>query len=146
MKELGDVLVGAESGVGPSEEESVVITAGPMAGLLGGEPSKTLQDARFVIGDYIDCAVFLPGNGSSVDGHVDAGRRGVRDYSGSGRGVPREDYDRFGGRGGGRGGPFRGGRPGEGWGVPSGEWRRGERLPDGGVGRNYGGRGRVRGY
>lgn len=146
MKELGDVIVGAENGVGPSEEESVVITAGPMAGVLGGEPSKTLQDARFVIGDYIDCAVFPPGNGSNVDGHTDAGRRGGRDYSGSGRGVPREDYDRFGGRSGGRGGGFRGGRPGEGWGVPSGEWRRGERLPDGGLGRGYGGRGRGRGH
>lgn len=124
----------------------MVITAGPMAGLLGGEPSKTLQDARFVIGDYIDCAVFLPGNGSNVDGHADVGRRGGRDYSGSGRGGPREEYDRFGGRSGGRVGGFRGGRTGEGLGVPPGDWRRGERLPDGGVGRGYGGRGRVKGY
>lgn len=175
-KELGNVIVGGDaSGEGgggggmiyPTEEEAVVVTPGPMAGPLGGDPDKTLQDARFVIGDYISCAIFPPySNGSVAAAPAAAGSSGSRhggggglgrdmgDYRGGGGGGrggpsmgPRENgYGGFRGRGGPRpgGGPSNGGRLGDG-GLPSGEWRRGERIPDGPGGRGYG-RGRGRGY
>ena len=144
-------------GILPTEEEANVVTAGPMAGELNGEPDKTLQEARFVIGDYISCAIFPPlANGSvapppgpGTAGRMGAGGRGMSDFGGGRGGVlggPRENG--FGGfrvRGGPRGGAsFNGGRPGDG-GLPSGEWRRGERVPEGpGGGRGYP-RGRGRG-
>ena len=137
----------------PTEEEANVVTNGPMAGELNGEPDKTLQDARFVIGDYISCAIFPPlANGAvappptmSMGGR--GGGRGTTDFgNGRGMGPPRENgFGTFRGRGPVRGGGmFNGPRLGDG-GVPSGEWRRGERIPDGpGGGRGYGrGRGRL---
>ncbi|KAI6712230.1 sin3-associated polypeptide Sap18 [Diplocarpon mali] len=53
-KDLGSVIIG-EGGPGilPDEEEAAIVKGGQMAGALGGEPDKTLQDARFVIGDYV---------------------------------------------------------------------------------------------
>lgn len=167
-KELGNVIVGGGEGgpvegIFPTEDEAVVVTPGPMAGLLGGEPDKTLQDARFVIGDYISCAIFPPhSNGSVAPAPAAAGSAGRHPGSGLGRDMgdfrggggrggptvgPRENgYGGFRGRGGPRpgGGSFNGGRLGDG-GLPSGEWRRGERIPDGPGGRGYG-RGRGRGY
>ena len=157
-KELGSVVVGGDGpGILPSEEEANVVTAGPMSGELNGEPDKTLQDARFVIGDYISCAIFPPlANGSvappplvGLGGRAGGGGRGSADFGGGRGGVlggPRENG--FGGfrvRGGARSsGTFNGGRLGDG-GLPSGEWRRGERVPEGpGGGRGYG-RGRGRG-
>lgn len=155
------MIVGGDGpGILPTEEEATVVTTGPMAGELHGEPDKTLQDVRFVIGDYISCAIFPPlANGAvapppaaGLGGRPGGGGRGggggtrdVGDY-GSGRSGPagpRENgYGGFRGRGGPRGGnSFGGGRQGDG-GLPSGEWRRGERIPDG---RSYG-RGRGRGY
>ncbi|KAI9721205.1 MAG: hypothetical protein M1812_002366 [Candelaria pacifica] len=154
-KELGSIVVGAGGpGILPTEEEANIVTAGPMAGELGGEPDKTLQDARFVIGDYISCAVFPPlANGAVAPapapgpgGRIGSGSggRGMGDFGGGRGGVlggPRENG--FGGfrvRGSARGGgDFPGGRGG----LPTGEWRRGERLPEGsGSGRGYSGRGR----
>ena len=45
-------MVGGDGpGMMPTEEEANVVTNGPMAGELQGEPDKTLQDARFVIGE-----------------------------------------------------------------------------------------------
>ncbi|EXJ66691.1 uncharacterized protein A1O5_10362 [Cladophialophora psammophila CBS 110553] len=109
--------------------------------LEGDDASKTLEDARFVIGDFIDCAVFPPLSDGSV----------VSRGSVSGRGGSRENgYGRV--RGGGYGlssrGSFNGygsrGDFGGSGNIPSGEWRRGERLPDSGGYR--GGRGARRGY
>ncbi len=158
-KDLGNVVVGGDGpGILPTEEEANLVTSGPMAGELNGEPDKTLQDARFVIGDYISCAIFPPlANGSVAPPPIAGmrpgaagGGRGMNDY-GSGRGSsmrgPRENgYGGFRGGGGPRGGPpFNGGRLGGD--LPSGEWRRGERIPDGpGGGRGGYGRGRGRGY
>ena len=155
------MVVGGEGpGIMPTDEEANVVTNGPMAGELHGDPDKTLQDARFVIGDYISCAIFPPlanGNVAPQPAPGSGGPRsggglrgGMSDFGGGMGGVlggPRENG--FGGfrvRGGARGGPgvFNGGRLGDG-GVPSGEWRRGERVPDGpGGGRGFG-RGRGRG-
>ncbi len=123
------------------------------------EAERTLADARFVIGDFVDCAIFPPlPDGSVAPGAQRGGYAGSVGPRGMGMGMggpppPRENGygrsrgggyglsrgDGFGG--GGRGGEFSGGR------VPPGEWRRGERLPDSGYGRGGygGGRGRGRG-
>lgn len=81
---------------------------------LGGEDmDKTLADSRFVIGDYIDCAIFPPLSDGSVvpRSSVMSGRGGYA--NGRGRGTA--------GYGAGRGAH-----------MPSGEWRRGEQLPQSG--------------
>ena len=128
-------------------------------GIFPGDAEKTLADARFVIGDYIACAIYPP----LADGrpaplpppqyHSMGGRGGPREPYVPPRGVPasmgRENEYGYGGGYGGRGrdgGGFGGGFGG-GYGAPpppAGEWRRGERLPgyDGGGGRGgYRGRG-----
>jgi len=166
-KELGSVVVGGDGpGIRPEELEGAgdgggidgdtngaeaVVRDGLMTGKLEGDPEKTLQEARFVIGDYVDCAILAP----LADGTVNPGvglttgvigrGNGYGGGRGSVMGGPRENG--FGGfRGGGRGVPRGGGsgvgRLGDG-GVPTGEWRRGERLPEG-SGRGFG-RGRGRG-
>lgn len=137
-------MVGSEDGgrgLLPTEEEEKLVPNGVMAGVLEGEPDKTLQDARFVIGDYISCAIFTPLADGAVAPPPSAG-------AGRGRGMFNDGAGRgygggFRGRGGPRGGTFNGDRIG-GEGVPSGEWRRGERLPEGHGG--FRGRGRGRGY
>lgn len=207
-KDLGSVVLGGDgAGIPPSAEEATVVPEGPMAGELFGEPDRTLQEVRFVIGDYVSCAVFPPlangavapapgpavgsaavgGGGRAGAGVGGGGGRGEGEYGGSGGGgggrMGREygggggggrlrgeylsrggggggggenGYGGFrgrggggggagGGGGGGRGAPYGGGaRFGDG-GLPSGEWRRGEKIPEGPGGRGYG-RGRGRGY
>ncbi|CAI6336676.1 unnamed protein product [Periconia digitata] len=102
-------------------------TTEALAHLTGGEPDKTLHDARFVIGDYI-CAAILP---PLPDGSIQnvppppppsgpsRGGGGYRDgggaYRGGGGGRFSFSDDRRGGGGGG---------------VPQGEWRRGEAPPE----------------
>jgi len=157
-KDLGSIVIGdGGPGILPDEDEAAIVAGGPMAGGLGGEPEKTLMDARFVIGDYISCAILPPlANGSVAPppsgparGGGFGGRRGMNDFGGGRGGVlggPRENG--FGGFRA-RGGPRGGGSFGQGMGigaagVPSGEWRRGERVPEGpsgGRGRGYGGGG-----
>jgi histone deacetylase complex subunit SAP18 len=133
MKELGSVVIGdGGPGVFPDEEEAAIVAGGQMAGLLGGDPEKTLQDAKFVIGDYVSCAIMPPMSNGSVApppqgparGGFGAGRG--MDFGGRGMG-PRENG--FGGFRG-RGGPRGAGNFGQGT-VPAGEWRRGERVPEG---------------
>lgn len=149
-KELGSIIIGGGGpGILPDEDEAAIVAGGQMAGSLGGEPEKTLQDARFVIGDYISCAILpaLPNGG--VAPPPTGPTRGVPFGTGRGEfggrggsfGGPRENGFGFRGRGGPRGGGFGQGM-GIGAGVPSGEWRRGERVPEGpsgGRGRGYGG-------
>ena len=156
-KELGSVVLGGDdSGILPSNEEAAnVVAGGPMAAALGGEPEKTLQEARFVIGDYISCAVFLPLPNGSVapaptpgpSGRAGGFGRGGNTYS-TGRneplGPPRENgFGDFRVRGSAR--AFSGDNGIGSGGVPSGEWRRGERVPDGSPGEAGYGRGRGRG-
>ena len=115
---------------------------GAVGGRLEGEPERMLKDAMFVIGDFVSCAIYSPGTHE-----VSAGQGGFR-----GRGRENGFGDRgYRGRGGGGGG-YRSERSGYGrlndgsGGLPPGEWRRGERVPDGpGGGRGYG-RGRGRGW
>jgi histone deacetylase complex subunit SAP18 len=152
-KELGSIIIGDRGpGVFPDEDEAAIVAGGQMAGSLGGEPEKTLQDARFVIGDYVACAILPAMANGSVAPPPNGPIRGGGGF-GAGRGDfggrigPRENgFGYRGGRGASRGGGF---GQGLGAGVPSGEWRRGERVPEGpaGRGRGYGfgggGRGRY---
>lgn len=172
-------MIGGDGpGVLPAtEEEKGYVAGGVMAGRLEGVPGRTLGDARFVIGDWVECAIFPPGADGSVapaPASTAQAYRGARtgDFGARGEGGGREFAAReyrvggdtfFGGRGGVLGGPRengfggfrvgRGGRGGGGFGgdgirggegVPMGEWRRGERVPEGRGG--FGGRGRGRGF
>ena len=108
--------------------------------LQGDDADKTLAEARFVIGDFIDCAVFPPLSDGSVAPRSGGGFRGT------GPPIRENGYGRVrgGSYGGGRG--FGGGRGDFAANIPSGEWRRGERLPDSGFRGGYGGgRGMSRG-
>jgi histone deacetylase complex subunit SAP18 len=162
MKRLGSVVLGAGSkganGTtnGDKEEDWLGEDA-----ITGGE-LKTLADAKFVIGDYVDCAILPPlPNGDiapaprsiappAIGGRLGPSGRGENGFegrlNGGGYGGRRGrgsfgDSGRLGGFGDGRGG---GGGGGGGGGVPSGEWRRGD-VPPVGFERGGGGRGRGRG-
>ena len=127
-REMGSVVIGE------TRDQNGGDVGGKDWELAGEDAGKSLEDVRFVIGDFVDCAVFAPlSDGSVVSRSSVMGPGPRRDTNGFGRGYGR-----------GRGGGF--GRGG-GEGVPSGEWRRGERLPDrGGYSRGGGGGGGDRGY
>jgi histone deacetylase complex subunit SAP18 len=152
------------------EDEAKLVASGPLAGRVAGEPEVMLKDVRFVIGDYIAVAILPPlGNGNVAPMLGPGGQNTGMGMARGGRAVEvGRDQQSFGGGGGkmggarenGFGGGFRG-RGRAGWGpglgtggprgvaLPSGEWRRGERLPDGppgvgGRGGYGGGRGRDR--
>ncbi|KAL7921501.1 Sin3 associated polypeptide p18 domain-containing protein [Trichoderma austrokoningii] len=127
VKNLGSIVIG-EGSPGAEEPED----AGPDTLTRDDfEKDKTLADWRFVVGDYISCAI-LPPRGDGAVAPSMAARRGSIS----------------GGRDGRSSGGFRGGfhaREGSfnrdngrlswsGWRdnrLPPGEWRRGERLPEG---------------
>lgn len=131
------------------------------------DSEKTLHDVKFVVGDYLSCAIlppdektgkvaasvgYVPVVGGGEEEEEDVGGRRGSGGSRGGRDVAdgRRREEMAGGRGGGfrgrgwgfgfgggRGGPpmgggyrGRGGFGGSGGGFPSGEWRRGENLPD----------------
>lgn len=149
-RDLGTVIVGPrDSPYRGDEDADDRAEARPRAGpprFTGSETDKTLQDARFLIGDYVECAILPPLDDGSVapplrgssgppplgGGGGGGGMRAFRD-----NGFPRPGR---GGRGGDRGGPPA---------LPVGDWKRGERLPEGG-GRGdrgeRGGRGGRRGW
>ncbi|KAI4942559.1 hypothetical protein J4E91_009952 [Alternaria rosae] len=148
-RDIGSVIVGAR----PRDEDVDMegVEGGSVTEALkqlDGDADKTLADVRFMIGDYVACAILPP----LPDGSVPAAPPPL---SGPGRGPssgpyggrPRENG--FGGRGD-YGGFGRGGRGGgsrfddrrlSGGGVPFGEWRRGEAPPDRELGFGRGGRG-----
>ncbi|KAI1435751.1 hypothetical protein GGR50DRAFT_283282 [Xylaria sp. CBS 124048] len=154
IKEIGSVVIG-DGGPGLDLDDPTANKT-----LDDTDPTKTLSDVRYVVGDYISCAILPP----LPDGTV-APASSARMGRGMGVGeskiavgrapeVPPRDRDGLGlfsrharGRGSmGRGGldHFNTREPrGPGGGVPSGEWRRGEKLPDMPVSsrsRNRGGR------
>ncbi|KAL4915895.1 Sin3 associated polypeptide p18-domain-containing protein [Aspergillus aurantiobrunneus] len=135
-KDLGSVIIGPRDSPyrdSNDEEQPRNGAAGSRAGafrLQGNDADRTLQDARFVIGDYVDCAILPPLEDGSVAPPLMGGRGpnvggGMRAFRDSG----------FGGGRGGRGGRGSGDR-----GIPSGDWKRGERVPENG--RGFGGPGR----
>ncbi|KAI8947348.1 hypothetical protein F4801DRAFT_582521 [Xylaria longipes] len=140
VKELGSVVIGdGGPGLDPDDVDAERI-------LDDTDPDKTLGDARFVVGDYISCAILPPlpdgsvapassarmGRGTGAgESRLAVGRapngpsrdrdapfpRHARGGGGVGVGVGRGGYEHF---------SARGARSN----VPSGEWRRGEQLPD----------------
>ncbi|EFX04146.1 sin3-associated polypeptide [Grosmannia clavigera kw1407] len=139
VRDLGSVVIGGEGYVALASPNS-------------DDGRKTLADARFVVGDYISCAILPPlPDGSAAP--ASTARSGRGSGAGEGRttmmppggGGDRRDEFRRWKRGGGAGSGPNGG-PGGGPGlwtdprVPAGDWRRGERVPDGPWSR--GGRGR----
>ena len=138
-KELGSVVVGSE------DTTMNGTTNGTGAAAFEGDSEKTLQEARFIIGDYVSCVILPPqSDGSVAPTPMPPPVPSRGGYGGPPRGgyPPREDGYSFRGRG--PRADFGGG--GRGPNVPPGEWRRGERLPDRGYGgggyRGRGGRGR----
>jgi histone deacetylase complex subunit SAP18 len=152
-RDIGSVVVGARTANETSEARGGDSTAVADAlKQLDGDPEKTLSDVKFLIGDFIACAILPP----LPDGSAPAPPPPTHDSS---RGPPGP----YGGRGrengfGGRGdfGYGRGARGGGRYddrrsfddrrlsgGVPSGEWRRGEAPPERepGHGRGRGGSG-----
>lgn len=113
-----------------SKDLGAVVPSGDAA--LDNVGKKSLSEVTFVVGDWIDVAVYPEGHGGV--GAPGGGGSGGGGGGGAGRG---------GGFGGGRGGVLggprengfggfrvRGGARGQGVGVPQGEWRRGERVED----------------
>jgi histone deacetylase complex subunit SAP18 len=124
IKDLGSVVVGGDSSSDTSGDTSMdATTKGP------DDKHKTLSGARFVVGDYITCAIMPP----LPDGSV-APASSVRREQASGS--HRNKQGSF-GRGGSKGsrGDWRDEVGGD---FPMGEWRRGERLPDTSGGRPSG--------
>ncbi|KAI9372611.1 Sin3 associated polypeptide p18-domain-containing protein [Aspergillus egyptiacus] len=124
-KDLGSVVIGPRDSNEESEPSLRNDGARPGGGfrLQGNDAEKTLQEARFVIGDYVDCAILPPLEDGSVAPVLPGGTRGPN--IGGGMRAFREPG--FGSAGGGRAGRGRGGAA-----IPPGDWRRGERLPDSG--------------
>ncbi|KAL4786333.1 Sin3 associated polypeptide p18-domain-containing protein [Aspergillus varians] len=133
-KDLGSVIVGprdSSSLDGDDEDQSKNGVAGARGGpfrMQGNDADKMLQEARFVIGDYVDCAILPPLEDGSVAPPLTGGR-------GPNIGGGMRAFRDNGFSGGGRGG--RGGRGGGDRIIPSGDWRRGERVPENG--RGFGG-------
>ena len=113
--------------------------ASEMLQRLDGDPEKTLGDARFVVGDYV-CVGIFPGTSDGAPGVVPREVMASTERGGPG-GRDGGYHNGFReGRGGDRGGRYGGGGSYRGRGfappdvrgppIPSGEWSRGERLPD----------------
>lgn len=132
VKDLGSIVIGQNEQTGIDNTDFVEV--GGAAGRTVGS-GRTLNDAHFVVGDYISCALLPPLADGSIAPPLTArgdsntggrfGRGGHRDSSfhnreENGFGRPPGREARGGRRGGGMGGPP----------VPMGDWRRGERLPD----------------
>ena len=141
-KPLGSVVIGGRNAErdGPNESEDGKDT-------LEGDAEKTLADARFVIGDYVTCTIYLPtqdGRSAPLPPPV----RGPREPYMPPRGGPPPMREN--GYGPPRGGGGYRGRGGGGFGAgpPPGDWRRGERPPayGSGGGGSYRGRGDRRPY
>ncbi|KAF2766344.1 hypothetical protein EJ03DRAFT_330202 [Teratosphaeria nubilosa] len=142
-KPLGTVVIGGRDAHPVDDDED---NAEALRDSLEGDAGKTLADARFVIGDYVSCAIYPPGQDGRIP-PVPAPRPPMRGdpYESRARPPPpRENGNGGYGRAGGgyRGGYGGGSRGGNGFSAPPpGDWRRGERPP----GRGYGGGGFGRG-
>ena len=116
---MGSIVVSA-----PENQSNGNATKGYDLG--GDDAGRTLADVGFVVGDYVDCAIFPPLSDGSVVPLRSTGPGGRPNGFGRGRG---------GYAGGGRGGGS----------LPNGDWRKGERLPDAGGYRGGSGGGFGRG-
>ncbi|ROT42767.1 hypothetical protein SODALDRAFT_326924 [Sodiomyces alkalinus F11] len=151
VKDLGSIVIGGDvpgvaNGFDTVDAEELVGVArrppspiGEKAKTGGSAGDTTLQSAKFVIGDYISCAILPPLPDGSIapepsawEAPLTRNARGLGDsgpYARGGRrdiGFGRARRDR--------------GRSGLGSFVPEGEWRRGERVPGQAPDRSWGGR------
>ncbi|ROW12577.1 hypothetical protein VMCG_00238 [Cytospora schulzeri] len=146
VKDLGSVVIGdGGPGISTSAADEGGETEGGETAGSEAESSKTLAGARFVVGDYISCAILPP---SKDDGSVQPASA-ARVGRGFGAGQARSTVD--------PGPPPMGGNRQNGFGsasmrrppaafggsggagvLPVGEWRRGERLPEGPSSRGKG--------
>lgn len=136
-KDMGSVVVGADnndknSNNGPGTAAADAKAPQATVQFQGDDADKTLQDLRFIIGDFVDCAIIPPLADGSVAPQPPSARGqragGMRAFGG-GAGYQGQ-WDSFQGRP--RGGPPH--APGPPVGrvdVPAGGWTRGERLPRG---------------
>ncbi|KAH7308180.1 Sin3 associated polypeptide p18-domain-containing protein [Stachybotrys elegans] len=130
VKDLGTVVIGQGSpGTGGPEEDAGGV------GKMDNTSSKSLGDARFVVGDYISCAILPPLPNGSVAPAAGARREPAPGLRGGRQGYRGGFFGHDGGHGRNRRDDWRGGPDN---GFPSGEWRRGERIPDGPAGRPRG--------
>ncbi|KAK2003615.1 hypothetical protein LX36DRAFT_650823 [Colletotrichum falcatum] len=139
---LGDGVVGAILAADGAEGvEGDVHMAETAAALPDTDAAKdkTLGDAKFVVGDYISCAILPPLPDGSVAPALTARNDRTAGPFGARGGMasqgPRRDAA-FGGRQA-RDRDRRRSGPGDG-GFPEGEWRRGERLPEDPPDRSWG--------
>lgn len=130
VKDLGSLVLG-QNLAGASEPEFIEVGGSTR----GGGENKTLNDARFVVGDYISCAILPCQSDGSVAPEYSGRResssgfresrpsRGVNGFQGWDNGFVQGDARESRGArrpsNGGAGSSF----------IPMGEWRRGERLP-----------------
>ncbi|EER29774.1 hypothetical protein CPC735_000300 [Coccidioides posadasii C735 delta SOWgp] len=128
-KDIGSVIIGPKADTGGKDSSTEVDSSR----LQGEDADRTLQDVRFIIGDYVECAILPPLSDGSVAPPISS--RSIAGSSAVGGGmrafppVRENGFGRPRALGGGMG---RGGLAS----IPSGEWRRGERIPDSG-GRAY---------
>lgn len=148
-RDLGSVIV-APKDTSLRADDDEEKEARPRLRFQGNEADKPLHDERFIVGDYIECAILAPLEDGSVAPvlHGGSGPSGPRGGGGGGGGMRAFRENGYGGyprgpRGPGRGGPRGGGDRGP-LHMPHGDWNRGERLPDGG--RRGGGGGGRRGW
>lgn len=141
-RDLGSVIVAPRDSPYRKEEEADAVTEprsrpGPLR-FQGSDADKALQDARFIIGDYVECAILPPLEDGSVAPMLRGGPGPIPGGGGGGgmRAFRENGFGRL-GRGGGPRGGDRDGPPR----LPPGDWKRGERLPGGPPGRGGGRRG-----
>ncbi|KJZ68539.1 hypothetical protein HIM_12067 [Hirsutella minnesotensis 3608] len=127
VKDLGSIVIGQ----GAQEADMSGFGDTTIASRGEQETGRTLDEARFVVGDFISCAILPPLSDGSVAPATDAQTdlsSGARGFGGQIGGFASRE-DGF-GRGTSRGG--RGRRPESrmaGGYFPAGDWRRGEALP-----------------
>ncbi|KAI1805788.1 Sin3 associated polypeptide p18-domain-containing protein [Daldinia bambusicola] len=139
VKDLGSVIVGnGGKGLDPGDPEAEKT--------IESEGDRTLKDAKFVVGDFISCAILppLPDGSVAPISSARVGGRGAGAGAGAGASEPRSAMGRTSSgslsrrqpeNGNDRPGRIRNnGRgydgPGSRSSIPMGEWRRGERLPE----------------
>ncbi|KMU82229.1 hypothetical protein CIHG_00015 [Coccidioides immitis H538.4] len=128
-KDIGSVIIGPKADTGGKDSSTEVDSSR----LQGEDADRTLQDVRFIIGDYVECAIF-----TSAFRRVYRPTNFVKKHSGKlsrrwrDAGVPTCERERVWASEGSRrwDGTRRTSK------HPQREWRRGERIPDSG-GRAY---------
>ena len=134
-RDLGSAIVGPRDSPLHADDDEDKQEARPRPGPLrfqGSEADRPLQDARFIVGDYIECAILPPLEDGSVAPALNGASGPIMGPRGGGGGGMRAFRDNGYPRGPGRGPRGGGSGPPH---MPRGDWHRGERLPEGGRGR-----------